>query len=551
MSRSLKSLLHRERRTLAVLTALAGVLAACEGVVDRGAARPLDQGRASVEPPAEPGPRSHFDLTIPAATTGIRMLTRSELSRTVEALTGQTPDLSELPSEIELVNLTNDATRLTVRNAAHQRALFSMATQTANDVDLSRAFPCASVCRDDEIRGLLERAFVDVIDEPTVARYRAVYDEASSARDEDFGRRALLQQILLSPRLLYRTEIGRGGELRPPELARKLAYFLWGAPPDDDLRVAALDGSLATDSVYRAQIDRMLADDRARQRVVEIFEAWLHLAPPNLTGRPAAEGLPETITTSMRRELEIAITRGVFDDGLGLDEILTRDRTWVDGDLAALYGISGVTGAAFQEVSLADTERRGLLTTAYVLSSHAKHDGRSPMLRGKFLLDAVTCQTFPSDAGVAVMALPPAVGEQTFRERFAALEESRPCSFCHRTLNAGFALDVFDSVGRRWPLDRVGPEEASGFFDLAPYEPIRFASTPEAIAAFATHPALSRCFVIQTYRLASGGLPGSQDADAIDAIERAFLASGQDVRALLRDIATSTRFRQASGEGAR
>jgi hypothetical protein len=108
---------------------------------------------------------------------------------------------------------------------------------------------------------------------------------------------------------------------------------------------------------------------------------------------------------------------------------------------------------------------------------------------------------------------------------------------------------VFDGVGRRWPLDRVGPEEAAGLFDLAPYEPIRFSTTPEAITAFASHPALSRCFVIQTYRIAAGALPGSEDAATIDAIERSFLDGGQDVRALLRSIATSPRFRQSSIAG--
>jgi hypothetical protein len=525
-------------------------MAGCSGALDDGPARPFGYEPRPTEPTTvEPGPRSHFDLTVPSTSTGIRLLTRAELSRTVEALTGQVPDISQLPAEIELVNLINDASRLTVRNATHQRALLTIATQTANDADLARAFPCETTCTDEDVRALLERAFVDVIDDASVAEYRAIYDGASAERGDDFGRRAVIQQVLLSPRLLYRSEIGRDGALRAPELARKLAFFLWGTPPDDALLQAALDGSLATDSVYLAQIDRMLADDRARARVVEIFEAWLHLSPPNLAGRPAAEGLPETIVASMRRELEEAITRGVFDDGLGLREILTRDRTWVDGDLAALYGISGVTGTELQEVSLAATERRGLLTTAYVLATHAKHDGRSPMLRGKFLLDAVTCQTFPPDAGVAVMALPPATGDETFRERFASLEETRPCSYCHRTLNAGFALDVFDGVGRRWPLDRVGPEEAAGLFDLAPYEPIRFSTTPEAITAFASHPALSRCFVIQTYRIAAGALPGSEDAATIDAIERSFLDGGQDVRALLRSIATSPRFRQSSIAG--
>jgi hypothetical protein len=474
------------------------------------------------------------------------MFTRAELSRTVEALTGEIPDISGLPIESEVVHLTNDASRAMVRNGAHQRAILMMATIIANDADLSVAVPCEAACTDANVRAVLERAFVDQIDDASVSRYRSVYTEAAAERGHEFGMRALLQQVLVSPRFHYRTEIGVGGQLRATELARKLSYFLWGHPPDEELRRVALDGSLMRDEVYRAQVDRLLADSRARGRVVEHFEGWLHLSPPDLGLRAAADGLPPTIINSMRREFELLVSNGVFDQSLGLEELLTSSRTYLDGDLASLYGISGITGTEFQEASLEGTERRGLLTTAYVLASHAKEDGRSPMVRGKFLIDAVMCQAFPPDAGVAAMSLPAPTGHETFRERFAPLEILPPCSNCHRTLNAGFALDIFDNVGRRWPLDQVASNEAAGRFDLPPHAPVEFSTTAEAIAGFAAHPALQHCFVIQAYRLASGAMPGSADAPAIEAIERSFVASGQDVRELFRDIALSVRFREAA-----
>jgi hypothetical protein len=185
------------------------------------------------------------------------------------------------------------------------------------------------------------------------------------------------------------------------------------------------------------------------------------------------------------------------------------------------------------------------LTTALVLAAHAKEDGRSPMQRGRFLVDDVMCHSFPPEAGVAAMELPDG-DYASFRERFQPLEETQPCNNCHRVLNAGFAFDIFDDVGRRWPPDRVGSEEARGKFDLPPFEPLYFETTVEAVEGFADHPALAACFAVQTYRFAMGRVPGVEDAAAFEAVHAAFVEGRQDVIELLRQVALSDRFRTAT-----
>lgn len=497
--------------------------------------------------PDQPNPHPFYETTDPSVPVGIRNLTRAELARSIAVLTGVTADTSALPKELELVHLSNDASRGGVHDVAHMRALFELATRVAAEAPIATVIPCAAaVCTDGEIERFLERAFVKPIAAEALADYRGIYDTTRAERDENIARRAVLQSVLFSPAFLMRTEVGGDdGRLTGPELAAKLSFFLWGEPPDDALRTAAFDGSLLDDATYAAEVDRLIDDPRARRRFTHFVFEWLGLDDLDLASKAGADELPPELGADMAREVELLVGDVLFDRGLGLRELLIADETFVNERLAAVYGISGVTGEEFRRVSLAGTERLGILTTPIVLAAHAKETGRSPMQRGHFLLDQVMCHSFPSDAGVAIMRLPEAEPGQTFRDQFAVLETTAPCSNCHRTLNAGFVLDIFDTFGRRDP--DVGAEEAAAFFMLPPWETLRFETTVEGVTQFADHPAVPRCMVAQAYRFAQGRMPGADDAATLAALWDAFDAAGRDVRDLLREIALSERFRAAAG----
>lgn len=540
---------------LAAALAVTPLTSSCDGtILDPGSSGGAGGGGGGGAGGGGPGgtgehlaePTFHFDMEEAAAFPGLRMMTRDELRRTVRDLTGVTPDTSDLPPELEVMNLTNDAQRSFVRDARHMRSLLELATDVARDSDVASVVPCGDEgCSDAEVERFLERAFADRIAPEETATYAGIYAEAAAEGGDGFGRRAVLQAALVSPRFMYRTELGDGtGQLTGPELAKKLSYFLWGTGPDGSLRAAGLDGSLLAEDVYRAQVDRLLADDRTRGRFLELVFQWLGIDRFDLATQQGASDLPEGIQADMEREVEMLVLTTLFDEGRSLRELFRAESTFVNGRLAGLYGMEGVTGDEWRAVSLEGTERRGILTTALVLAAHAKEDGRSPMQRGKFLVDEVMCHAFPPEAGAAIMELPE--GEyDNFRERFQPLEENQPCNNCHRVLNAGFAFDIFDNVGRRWPMEEVASEEARGKFDLPPHDVLYFDDTVQAVEGFADHPALGPCFVAQTYRFAQGRIPGSQDAEAFGTLLESFEAADQDVVGLLRDIALSQRFRTA------
>ncbi len=81
---------------------------------------------------------------------------------------------------------------------------------------------------------------------------------ASAGGDFDDAMTYLVEAMLQSPRFIYRMEDQRGdGELRPVsqyELASRMSYILWGAPPDEALMRAADEGDLGDPEIVDAQV---------------------------------------------------------------------------------------------------------------------------------------------------------------------------------------------------------------------------------------------------------------------------------------------------------
>jgi len=532
---------------LLLVLLLLAPLVACKGSIsspggDPGAGETGPGGGAGTDGRGLTTPRFAFPLDEVAPETGLRMATRWEFAQAIADFTGVAVDVAGLPRELDVQNLDNDAARSTVRDVGHMQTLLEIATDVAIRADLDALLPCAAdACTDDELRAFLASAFVREVGDSMLAPYRAAFDEKLGAEGAAFARRTVVQMALISPYFLYRTEIGAAGELTGFELAAKLSYFLWGTRPDPELLASAEAGALLTSAEYAAQVDRLLESPRAQERVTWLIHLWLGTDDFDHQVKTAAAELPEGLTELFYEEVRLLIEDVLFTEGGSLADLVRADYTYLNDTLAAHYGMGPVGTDEFVRVDLAGTDRRGILTTGLVLSAHSKENGRSPIQRGAFLLQELMCHGFAPDAGIPAMALPDVGPDATFRERFEPLETTAPCSNCHQTLNAGFAFERFDEVGRLQPEDVVMPDEVRGFFDLPPYDRIEFETTAEAVDGFATHPALQRCFVTQTYRYAQGRLPGSQDRAVLEALEGSFTG---DVVGLFREIALSGQFRR-------
>ena len=192
---------------------------------------------------------------------------------------------------------------------------------------------------------------------------RPYVDLTLAAAKEDPFDRAIqtgLTAILVSPHFLFRVEQpGNPGEGADPvpisayELASRLSYFLWSSMPDDELFRLAADGSLQKPDVLEAQVRRMLRDKKSRALVDNFAVQWLNLAQLDAVrpSRKIFKDFDRDLRADMRRETELFFESIVHEDRSIL-ELLNGTYTFLDERLAKLYGIPGIEGDEFRQVSL-------------------------------------------------------------------------------------------------------------------------------------------------------------------------------------------------------
>lgn len=314
--------------------------------------------------------------------------------------------------------------------------------------------------------------------EDDLTRLLGFYDRAA-AKGEPFDDavRAVLKPVLVSPRFLFRVEDDRptpGGAVGVPvddhELAVRLSYFLWSAAPDDALSRLADAGRLSDPAEFPAQVQRMLADPKARALTDNFAAPWLQLKTLNYA-RPTTEFFPtfnDTLKRAMRDEVTTFFDKLREDDRPVLD-LLDADYTYANATLAAHYGIAGVSGPETRKVALKpDQHRGGLLGMAGVLTLTSHTFRTSPTQRGKYVLGVLLGTPPPpppANAGQLKDDKPADHKKQvtTFREQLARHATQAACAACHRKIDPlGFALDHYNAVGA-WregtpesPLDVAG-----------------------------------------------------------------------------------------------
>ncbi len=307
---------------------------------------------------------------------------------------------------------------------------------------------------EDDVRPLIER-FVErayrrpVADEQVdslVDLQRSERERGASLQDSLLS---VYQAVLSSPGFLYFHQ--RPGQLDQYDLATRLSYFLWSAPPDAELLETARAGELADDAVLGAQVDRMVSDPRAQVFVEQFTNAWLRLDKlgtmlPSQRAHP--EYFNENLEQAMRRETHLFVDDLLQNDG-PLSDFLVGDRTFLNGPLARLYGVEGVHGHEFRRVRLGTELRGGLLGMASVLTATANGIETSPVVRGVWVLECILGTPPPAPPPDVEPIEPDIRGAKSIREQLAMHRNVSTCNACHRKIDPlGFALESFDEIGR-------------------------------------------------------------------------------------------------------
>lgn len=383
------------------------------------------------------------------------------------------------------------------------------------------------------------------------------------------GLRLALAGMLQAPSFLYRVELGEPDPERPDELrltgfemASRMSFLLWNTGPDAALLDAAEAGELDTEEGLEAQAERLLSSPRAKAAMQGFFAQYLDLGKLGSTQRnPANYPLfSESTSAAMRLEVEKIVDDLVFGQRGDMRALFSTQRTFVNPEIAAIYGISPDFSQAdadgFVAVQLdPNGPRAGILTFSAFLTMNAHETQTSPTTRGKYIRERVLCQEVtPPPADVDTEITPPDNGElQTLRESLEEHRENPQCAGCHAFIDPpGFLFEHFDSIGAyrteqpalgQYAADggQLFPIDSSGDLDGEP-----LADADDLARVLADDERVGKCMVKQLFRHSLGRIDEDGEAPALDELDGHFAASGYDFQQMLVTLITHESFRRVA-----
>lgn len=417
----------------------------------------------------------------------------------------------------------------------------------------------------DDARQILQRfvprAFRRPATDEEVARYVAlVAARLTEGRTFAEAIRVGLVGVLCSPHFLYLNEARRETTTRiaDVELASRLAYFLWSAPPDEELLNVASENRLHAPDVLRAQTERLLRDPKSEAFAKNFTGQWLRLRQINET-QPDARLYPkfdELLQESMTWESE-AYFREMLVGDVSIDDFLASNWAMLNERLARHYGIEGVAGLNLRKVVLpADSVRGGVLTQAAVLKVTANGTTTSPVTRGVWVLENILGRPTPPPPPNTAGIEPDIRGAETVREQLAKHRSAESCNVCHKSIDPpGFALESFDPVGAyrevylRWHVSnaekgwgrvaegaKVDPagETAEGerFTDVRDFKRLLLERRDD----------FAHCLTEKLLSYALGREMGFGDRDSLAAVVRQAHSGGNGLRTLIHAVVQSETF---------
>lgn len=476
--------------------------------------------------PAEPPPEAGG-----VGMVGLRRLSRSEMDNTLRDLLGDDtrPGTTFLPEDV-IDPFDNDFT-----NQAVSTVLVESIETLANDVAVRLA---ADPTRRDMVVGCTPSGAADATCmESFVATFgqqalrRPLLDEEVSdwsalgldfaGQRNDFyeGVDVVLRLLLQHPNFVYRVELGaetlESGvfRLNQYELATRLAYFVWGSTPNDQLLELASDGGLATQQDVVSAAQWMLKDARARDRVDRFHAMWLGYYV--LPHEPA-------LTTAMRQETRALLDDVIFDNPRSYLDVFQAKGSYVNDTLADLYGLPAPGSDQPTWVDYGSTGRLGLLSHGSFLSVSPKFGDTSPTQRGLLIRTRLLCREKPESPADVDTDNPPTSPESNCKiDRYAEHASNGACRTCHQQFDPlGFGLEQYDQLGAFRTVEAEFPEceiTAEGSVDAKPF------SGPAGLADLLIEEGLlDSCMVSQIYRMAMGHAAGDDDMRYLEDLQTSF-----------------------------
>jgi len=402
----------------------------------------------------------------------IRRLTKTEYANTLRDLYGIDPSIANsLPAEVEgegflnSISLLQSELFLGIANKVIDQIIAPEGqAPTAVQKRLFGEMPKGTDLRK-AARGVARTLARDAYRRPpTDAELDVLVDVYDLARNNDLNHMAalglMLKAVLVSPQFLFITPAGEPESkdaivlLDDFQLASRLSYLLWSAPPDAELAALADKGELHKPEVLRTQVERLLKDARSRALFDGFGAQWLRVN--ELDGQvfdpKTFPQMTPALRTAMMDEARLFF-ESIVSENQSVVRFVSSDYTFVNEPLAKVYGLEqSVRGPEMRRVKLTNPNRGGILSMPATLATTSFPNRTSPVLRGVWVLERILGERVPPPPADI-----PELEEQdhkkveglTLRQRTELHQSEATCRNCHKILDPiGFGLENFDAIGR-------------------------------------------------------------------------------------------------------
>ena len=413
----------------------------------------------------------------------VRRLTVPEYIETVRAILGV--DIAEqarklLPADLRADGFSNTAYNLGVdlKHVEAYSRLASIAVQKMDVTKFAARFSSNRSLTQKPMRAHIAKLGKWILrgplEEHEINTFRGISTAvAANGGSFDQAMTYILEAMLQSPRFIYLMEKQNKSSTPLPvsdhEMASRISYIIWGAPPDLQLMEAAEKKQLSDPSVAEQEVRRMLADPRAHKRSKHFAYEWLHLERlkhlnPDRKKYPAWNNL---LADDMIAETIAFFHEIAWQEKRPLADLFNAQFTYATPRLAQHYRFareqnnspaintgnsSGRKGLTRYDLSKIPS-RGGLLTHGSFLTIGG--DSASMVTRGLFILhDLLRGSIKDPPPGTDTTPIPSSPG-QSQRAIAQVRINDKSCGGCHQKFEPlAFGLERYDGLGTFKKFDR-------------------------------------------------------------------------------------------------
>lgn len=458
-----------------------------------------------------------------------------------------------LPPDMRADGFNNTAYNLNV-DLKHVDAYARLARIIVGRMDalkLASRFHKGRRLTDDNMRQLIAKMGKWILrgplDDNEVVLYRGISTTVASAGgDFQEAVRYIVEAMLQSPRFIYRVEshVGDGTmwPAAPYELASRMSYILWGAPPDQRLMDAAESGELADESKVKNFVQHMLKDPRAIKQSREFVRQWMNL--PRLKNmRPNQDHFPNwdpKLADDMRDETLAYFEEVIWKRNLPLSALLNTQVTFLTPELASHYGIKPGK-AGLQKYDLTEVKTRGgILTQGSTLTIGG--DEASMVTRGLLVMHELlrgVVNDPPPCVDTTPVPTKPGVTQRTIAE---SRIKNESCGGCHSKFEPlAFGLEKFDGLGGFHEKDSYGNMLREDGEVLIPgeSEPQKYTSSAQLMDILANSERVKESLTWKLTQFALGRPLVAADAPIVSQIHQSAQKQGGTYQSLMTAIVLS------------